>query len=128
MKKGIFSILFLFALTVSGLSQVIPNIEDALENGDVSTIENYLDFRISLTIGDKTALLKKADVRSRLETFFKNHKPSNYTRKHNGSDRNDQSQYVIGELQTNNGAYRVYVYVETVATKKLIRELRFESL
>jgi hypothetical protein len=128
LKKGILSILFLFVLTIAGYGQVIPAIEDALEKGNASIIESYLDTRISLTIGDQTALLKKAEVRSRLDSFFKNHKPSKYTRKHNGSDRNDQSQYVIGELKTNTGVYRVYVYVETVSTNKLIRELRLESL
>jgi hypothetical protein len=98
----------------------------ALGKGDVMGISAHLGDKVELTIGSKEEVLAKSVVQVRLREFYASHAPKGFKMMHSGNSRGNDSNYQIGELTTDNGTYRVYMYFAQQGASRLVTELRFE--
>ena len=78
-------------------------------------------FRSELVIQREDNVYSKEQVSVIMNSFFKRNVPSQFTIVHQGM--RDNSQFVIGNLQTNNGTYRIYLLIK----HNLIYQLRIEN-
>jgi hypothetical protein len=46
---------------------------------------------------------------------------------HQGTSRGNESHYCIGNLSTDKGSFRVYIYTRVANGRHLIKELRFDK-
>lgn len=121
------SFLTLFLLSFSYISQadVIADIGNALKSGDSSSLAAYFNSSIELVVIEKEGIYSKDQAEIIVSTFFNENKPSKYTALHQGGK--PEATYVIGNLETSTGNFRVYYLVKDEGGSKLIYQLRFEK-
>ena len=98
----------------------------AIGKGDVSDISSHFADKVELTIGGKEELVTKSVAETRLREFYASHAPKGFKAMHSGNARSNDANYAIGELATDNGNFRVYIYYTQQGNKQVVAELRFE--
>ena len=117
--------IFLFIIGTT-LSSAQADLGTALSKGDIPGIAVYLGEKVELTIGQKEEVLSKAQAQVRLREFYAGHTPKAFKMMHSGNSKSNDSNYQIGELTTENGVFRVYLYFSQQASGRVVTELRFE--
>ena len=125
MKQLLFLFAFfpLFTFAQSGM----PQITKALNSGDVETLSSYFDESIELSILEEEGIFSKAQALQKVRRFLTQNKVSSFTEVHQGASRSSDSQYVIGNLVTSGGTFRVYLYLTTTAGKVIVQEFRLDK-
>lgn len=107
--------------------QGMKEITKAIKSGDASTLAQYFDEDVELTILDEVNMFSKSEAKAAVNKFFDGHKPKSYNQVHEGKSKGAGGQYIIGNLSTNAGKFRVYLYMRVDNGKYFIQELRFEE-
>jgi len=118
-----------FFLSITLLFNSTPISDDlvtAFKNGDSTTIANYFDVSVDLSITENEGVFSNTQAKLVLKTFFLKNKPTDFTVVHNGDSKNN-SHYTIGNLKTLKGTFRTYVLYKEVDKKITILELKIES-
>lgn len=120
--------LFAFFLLFSTLSSIPvqgQDIQDDLiagfRSGYVDGIAIHLNDNVELSIKGIDNVFTKQQTKAILNDFFRKNPPLRFKVLHKGN--NDNSQFVIGQLETSTGSYRVYYLIK----KNLIQQLRIEE-
>lgn len=100
-------------------------INKALRTGNTEVLKQNMNSTVELVILEKENVYSKTQAEQILKQFFSGHKPISFEILHNGG--NDNSQYYIGSLKTENATYRVYYLLKTKDKKTLLYQLRIES-
>ena len=98
----------------------------ALSSGDAATLTQYFDATLELAVLDEEGMYNKSQAGQLVRKFFTQYKPAFFTEVHQGASRSSDSQYIIGNLVTNNGTFRVYLYLSNQAGQLIIQECRFD--
>jgi hypothetical protein len=122
------SLLFLAFLLPTALQSPanLSAITQAMSQGDATTLGNYFDESVEVSILDKDDVYAKADAIGVVRQFFSQYRPSGWSTVHKGAARNNDSQYCIGNLTANGQTFRVYIYMKEKNGRQLIQELRFD--
>lgn len=120
----LFLIVPAMAISVEG---DLSSITKALNSGDATTLSKYFDSDVELSILDNEDFYSKAEASKIVTTFFNDNITKSFTRAHSGQSKGSDSQYVIGNLSTSVGTYRVYIYLKISGSKALIQELRIDK-
>jgi copper chaperone CopZ len=137
MKKFLFALLFIVpvahvfevqvhAMEVKG-NPIVDAITKALNSGDAETLSQYFGAKVQISIGDQEQTLEKSKAKETLKTFFQAKRSSGYAAMHSGKSKENNDQYMIGNLSTDSGTYRVYIYLKTAGTTLTIQEIRFDQ-
>ncbi len=120
-------VIFSLLMPVSFDQPNIAAVTKALSEGDASTLSNYLDNTVELTILTSQNVYNKAQTTTVLNDFFAKNKPRSFNAVHQGSSKGSSSHYTIGDLSSATGTYRVYLYYKSVGEKPVIQEIRIEK-
>ena len=120
-------IVFSLLMPASFLQPNIAPITKALSEGDATTLGNYLDNSVELTVLASQNVYDKAQATNALRDFFAKNKPHSFNAVHQGSSKGSSSHYTIGDLASASGNYRVYLYYKSVGDKPIIQEIRIEK-
>lgn len=107
-------------------SMAQADIYAALSKGDVSALEQHLDTQVELCIFDKEDVFDRQNAAKMLREFFATHTVKGYKEMHSGASKGRDSNYAIGQLATDKGTFRVYLYFDKREDKRIIQELRIE--
>lgn len=102
------------------------NIINALKSSNASGVAAYFHANVDLTIDQKQETYSKSQAEQILSNFFKANKPTDFKSNHSGIS-SEGSHYIIGELTTANGAFRVYIYFKNLNGADLIQTFRIEA-
>lgn len=116
----IFIIGFLFSTCLYA-----QDIISALKSGNARELAEYFDNSVEITIGDKTAAGNKKNAEILLSNFFSDAGVKNFELLHKSESA--ASQYYIGNLNTNTGAYRTTVFLKQKGKTTYIQEIRFKK-
>jgi hypothetical protein len=106
---------------------VIEGISRALNAGDVAALTQYFGAKVQVSIGDEENTYEKAKAAEAIKAFFSAKRPSGYASMHSGKSKENADQYMIGNMSTEGGTYRVYIYLKTTSTSQTIQEIRFDQ-
>lgn len=112
-----------FAFAQNGM----PQITKALNSGDADALGIYFDESIELSILDEEGIYNKAQALQKVRRFLSQNKVNSFSEVHQGASRSSDSQYVIGNIVTTAGTYRVYLYLSNKNGDMIIQEFRFDS-
>jgi len=126
MKIFLASVVFMAISLVNFLSNDLERIGLAIQSGNSRELAKYFDNTVEITIFDKEETYSKAQAEMVLKDFFTKNKPASFKIIHNGTS-GQGSQYGIGTLITDKGAFRTYIYLKQKGATSFIEELRFES-
>jgi hypothetical protein len=107
----------------------MSTISRAISAGDVNTLEKFFDETVEIAILGDEDIFERAKATDLLKTFFSKNQPKTFSQVHQGSSKGSDSIYCIGNLATNTGLFRVYIYlhIQDDNGKYLIQELRFDK-
>jgi hypothetical protein len=99
----------------------------ALGKGDVPGIASYLGADVELALNDVEQVLSKPEAEIRLRDFYKENPAKSFHVVHTGASKSNESNYIIGDLTTEKGKFRVYFYFTQEGDKRVIAELRIDK-
>jgi hypothetical protein len=117
----------MFSPFVAFAQSGMPQITKALNTGDVETLGTYFDESLELSILEEEGIYNKSQAIQKVKRFMSQNKVVSFTEVHQGASRSSDSQYVIGNLKTSDGTYRVYLYLTNRDGRMIIQEFRFDS-
>ena len=120
--------IFLFnALWLTSLiAQTVPaELVSAMKEGKASQLAGYFHQRLEMTILDKDYDASKIQATRIMESFFKDHTPTDFTISFEGTK--DQSKYAIGSLKTKDGVFRVNLFFMDKEGARMIYYLSIEK-
>jgi hypothetical protein len=124
--KAIILLLVVSISSVAFMPDVIDGIATAIRSGNPGNISKYFIENIDLKVISQEDVYSKQQATMILKDFFAKHPIKTYTVAHKSEPKNG-SQYVIGELDTTNGKFRVYFLIKTTGSETLIQQYRIET-
>jgi len=127
-KKIVISItLFLGVLFFSNhsMAQVPDEIIQSLKTGDSKTLAVYFNQNVEMVVLENDNVYSKAQAQQIVNKFFSTNPPESFNVIHQGGK--EGAQYVIGNLVTTKGSYRVYFLLKKNSGKDYIHQLRIEA-
>lgn len=127
-KKITLSILFIvgFILCSNQLKAQIPDeILQSLKTGNSKTLSEYFNQNVEMVVLENDNVYSKAQAQQIVNKFFSSNPPENFTIIHQGGK--EGAQYVIGNLITGKGTFRVYFLLKKSGGKDYIHQLRIEE-
>lgn len=119
--------LFLFLPVFAVAQDDLGTITKALDTGDVDALSTHFSESVELAILEEEGVYNQSQAVQKVRRFMGQTKVQSFTQVHNGASRSTDSQYVIGDLVTGSGTFRVYLYLTNNNGKLLIEEFRFDS-
>jgi len=127
-KKSAF-VIFLFAgLLISSFAvtgQVPEKIILSLKSGNAKTLSEYFNQNVELVVPDSDNVYSKAQAQQIVGNFFSIYTPVSFSILHQGGK--EGAKYVIGNLGTKTGIFRVYFLLKQSEGKDYIHQLRIEK-
>lgn len=115
---------FVFALT-NAQNDIPSDVITALGNGDATRLSPFLNANVELVVAKTNDVLSRQQTTGILTDFFKKNKVSTFSVLHNGN--RESASFLIGNLNTANGNFRVYILMRKSGNQTLIQQLRIES-
>lgn len=121
--------LFLAAVFVYGSVLAQPQVDEVyrtLNAGEVANVVKYFDNIVDITIKDEQSTYSKSQAEMVLRNFIAKNPVQSFTLKHKGNAASDNTTYLIGELKTTRGSFRVYLSFKQKGKNYLLQRLKFE--
>ena len=106
-------------------AQVPDEIITCLKAGNAKSLSGYFNQNIELVVPESDNVYSKAQAQLIVNDFFNSHIPETFSVIHQGGK--EGAQYVIGNLATSKGTYRVYFLLKKNDGKDFIHQLRIEK-
>ncbi len=121
--------ILLFAGSLIAFNSVTAQIPDeiiqSLKSGNARLLSGYFNQNVELVIPDSDNVYSKAQAQLIVSEFFSSNSPQNFQVLHRGGK--EGAQYVIGNLLTKKGSFRVYFLLKKSDGKDYIHQLRIEK-
>jgi hypothetical protein len=99
---------------------------NALKTGNVTAMGARMEDQIELTLPDQSGMVTKTQAISQLNKFFTANTAKGFELKHKGGAPG--ATYAIGTLKTQQGDFRVNIFLRGKGNKELLRELRIQNM
>ncbi|MCB0653043.1 MAG: DUF4783 domain-containing protein [Saprospiraceae bacterium] len=126
MKKSFVFVLFL-APVIGLLSFDLAAITRAINDGDADALGQYFGPKVEISIADDGNEYSKPAAIEAVRKFFGKNRPLSFVQVHQGTSKGSAAHYCIGNMETKDATFRVYIYLEKVAEDFKIKELRFDK-
>ena len=121
------AVLIIALALISNLAVAQEQLQKAFEQEDAAMLASHFDDRVDMYVMNKDNNYSKKEAVQLMESFFKVHAVHSFKKMHSGASRGQGSNYQIHHLDTDKGAYRVYIYYNSDSGSKRINELRIET-
>lgn len=119
----------IFLICFNGAAIYAQNYEKitaSMAAGNAIEVGAMFDSKVDLSILGKDQTISKDEALQSIKKFFTQHEASAFSIVHKGVSQNDV-RYMIGELKTASGAFRVTIYLRLSEDKYLIQSLEIEA-
>lgn len=127
-KKILFTLFLIFVVTIFSnqlKAQVPDEIIQSLKTGNSKTLSEYFNQNVEMAVLENDNVYSKAQAQQIINKFFNSYSPESFNVLHDGGKEGDR--YVIGNLVTNKGNFRVYFLLRKNNGKDYIIQLRIEE-
>ncbi len=124
-KLTIVAVLLLMGV-VTVLADEFDTIAASIRVGDAHGVAVYFDKNVDIKTEDKSITYSKNQAELVLREFFRRNVPRAFTIIHRGSSAKG-AKYIIGNLETNQGNFRSFVYIKECKQNEVIEEMSFEK-
>lgn len=128
LKKSQF-VIFLFTglmiYSLVGTGQVPEQIIVSLKSGNSKNLSEFFNQNVELVVPESDNVYSKAQAQQIVGNFFSVYTPVGFNIIHQGGK--EGAKYVIGNLSTKNGIFRVYFLLKQSEGKDYIHQLRIEK-
>lgn len=121
-KKTLTLLLLVMAVSLVSIAQDPNAIAASLRAGNAKDIAQHFDKRVVLAIDGQSNNYSSQQGEIILKNFLSRFSTRNFTILHKGTSQGN-AQYMVGNLQTNQGTFRTSIYI----SNQTIQEIRFEK-
>lgn len=121
----VFLVSLLFVTVNVASAQITDEIILSLKNGNSKTLSVHFNQNVELVVLENDNVYSKVQAEQIVNKFFKNNRPESFSVIHQGGK--EGAKYVIGNLKTNNGSFRIYFLLKMNNGKDYIHQLRIEK-
>jgi hypothetical protein len=107
-------------------SYTIDAVAVAFRSGDVDQLSPYLDYRVDISLPEKSDTYSKSQAEMIIRDFFDNNGVRNFQVKQKGESAG--SEYCFGVLQTRNGNFKTSLFMKHKGDKQFLQEIRFQFI
>jgi hypothetical protein len=119
-------LLFFSGIIANQKVEQIPNeIIQSLKSGNAKALASYFNQNVELVILNDDNVYSKAQAEQIVINFFNLNQPDKFTIIHQGGK--EGAQYVIGNLNTKQGVFRVYFLLKKTGEREIIHQLRIDK-
>ncbi|WP_276133105.1 DUF4783 domain-containing protein [Polluticoccus soli] len=128
-KSAILITILTFFLNAGAKAQAIEDVVNYVRNGDVPSMSKYFDNIVTITMNSNQSAYSKTQAEMILKDFFAKNVVKEFVVMQNGTAPNNNSRYAIGNLNTSNGTYQLYILLKISKdnTTFVLHEIRFEK-
>ena len=108
------------------LADSFDDIITALKSANAKEVSKFFNNTVELTINDNEGVYSKQQAEMMVKNFLANNQPKNVVIQHRGSS-GQSAKFAIVNYETNQGKFRVYVFMKDNGSGMLIHEMRFEK-
>ncbi len=126
MRTFISIALLVSTFTLSAQSDNSAKIASLLGAGNSQGLSRYFTPNVDLTVLSSDDVYSKAQAEQILKKFFDEKPPTAFKIEHDGETKAGD-RYVIGNLMTASGKYRVTYFLKQLNETQLIKQLRIEE-
>ena len=119
----LFTGMFLSVIPVN--AQITDEIILSLKSGNAKSLSAFFNQNVELVVQENDNVYSKAQAQLIVNEFFNAHSPQNFSIIHQGGK--EGAQYVIGNLETKRGSFRVYFLLKKNDGQDYIHQLRIEK-
>jgi hypothetical protein len=124
-RKVIFLVFCFLSGHLVGQSQT--KILDYIVVQDYEAILQSFTPQVDVSILSYEGLVSKNEAVNKLREFLSKNKPTQYILKHKGKSKDNQSGYQVSDLYTQNGIFRLFVYLSEKNGVIRVSEFRIEK-
>lgn len=127
-KSTILIIILTFSLHAGAKAQALEDMVNYVRNGDVASMSKYFEDIVTITLNSNQSAYSKTQAEMILKDFFAKNVVKEFVVMQNGTAPNNNSRYAIGNLNTSNGTYQLYILLKLSKDNAtfLLHEIRFE--
>ena len=121
--------LMLLIFTVIGANQTVEQIPNeiltSLKTGNAKVLASFFNQNVELVILNDDNVYSKAQAEQIVAGFFTQNQPEKFTIIHQGGK--EGAKYVLGQLTTKQGPFRVSFLLKKTEEKEIIHQLRIDK-
>ncbi len=106
-------------------AQIPDEIFTSIKNGDSKMLSEYFNQNVELVVLENDNVYSKAQAQQIVSKFFSSNVPESFNVIHQGGK--EGAKYVIGNLKTSTGNFRIYFLLKRNNGKNYIHQLRIEK-
>ena len=125
--KKLFVMLLILPATLAMYQPNMADITRALSSGNADALGQFFGSTVEIALTQSEDRYNKAEAVKVLKTFFAQNQPKGFTQVHKGVSKGGNLHYCIGEMQTNNSTFRVYLLLADGPSQYQIQQLRIDK-
>lgn len=107
-------------------ADIFDDVANALKTGNAKEVANFFNNNVALTILNDEGIYSKQQAEVMMRNFFAQRPSKNVTIQHRGASAQG-ARYAVAIYESNDGKYRVYIFMKNAGNGMLIHELRIEK-
>jgi hypothetical protein len=123
--KSLVTSLFLL-VSAMAMADSFDDVVNAIKTSNVKEISRFLNSNVELTINNNEGVYSKQQAEMMLKNFFSQNTFKSISIQHRGSSAQG-AKYAIANYETNQGKYRVYIFMKDGGNGLFVHEMRFEK-
>lgn len=114
----------LTGIMVNAQNKTVEQVKLVLEVGNANELSKFLNAKVDLNIDGREGTYSHSQAEGVLKNYFKENPPKSFKINHEGESENGLV-YAIGEYQTVDSSFRVWIRLKKVNEKFRIHEMSF---
>lgn len=107
-------------------ADVFDDVVNWLKALNAKEVSKYFNANVDLTINNQEGVYSKQQAEMMIKNFLAQHPPKNIVVQHRGASAQG-AKYAIANYETEQGKFRVYIFMKMAGDQMLVHEMRIEK-
>lgn len=113
-----------FRYDAQNIDEVINTLKTSINIQNATQFSEYFDNTIDITVSNSHSVYTRSHAIILINDFYHKNQPVSFKVDYKGSSPLSDAQYVIGTTNTQNGTFRIYLYLKNKGGKFVIQEMK----
>lgn len=109
------------------IGSVVNTFRTSMYSRDAEEMSEFIDNTIELTYGNTHSTYSRDHALVILSNFYSKNLPTSFNIDYTGISANKDAHYVIGTAVTQNGKFKVFLYIKNKGGKFVIQEMKIDK-
>lgn len=105
----------------------VDDISNSLNKGEIANVAKYFDKVVDVTINNDVSTYSRSQAEMVVKNFLLKNTTQSFSIRYRGPVARDNSIFLIGDLKTANGLFKVYIFLKQKERNYLLQQIKFEQ-